>query len=66
VTTLVTAWISDRIGRRALGIMICFAIAVVGLLTEFLLPKTIAFVHARYGTVFLIPSESTIHCAIVC
>jgi sugar phosphate permease len=66
VTTLVTAWISDRIGRRAPGIMICFAIAFVGLLTEFLLPKTTAFVHARYGALFLIPSESTIHCAIVC
>ncbi|RSH95800.1 hypothetical protein EHS25_000892 [Saitozyma podzolica] len=56
VTTLVTAWISDRIGRRAPGIMICFAIAFVGLLTEFLLPKTTAFVHARYGALFLIPT----------
>jgi hypothetical protein len=37
--------------------MICFTIAFVGLLTECLLPKTTAYVHARYGLLFLIPGE---------
>jgi sugar phosphate permease len=57
MTTLAAAWISDRIGRRAPAIMICFTIAFVGLLTECLLPKTTAYVYARYGLLFLIPGE---------
>ncbi|ORY22904.1 retrograde regulation protein 2 [Naematelia encephala] len=55
VWTITVAIVSDKIGRRAPGVLVSFSLALIGLAAEWGLPKT-GVAKTRYGCLFFIPA----------